>query len=73
MITCTAGEIHIVRFTKYPPAFGFVLPPVFICFMVYEYHRSQEQAECAASRMKSGRGTMRKKTREAEEKEEEYK
>jgi len=66
--------MHSWRYPKYPPAFGFILSsPVFICFMVYEYHRSQEQAGCAASWIKSGRGATRKNYREAKEKEEEYK
>lgn len=53
-------RIHIVRFTKSPPALLLSFPLAFICLMVYEYHRSQEQSGCAASWMKSDRGMTKK-------------
>lgn len=54
-------RIYIVRFTKSPPTLVLSFTPGFICLMVYEYYRSQEQSGCAASWMKSDRATIRKK------------
>lgn len=54
-------RIHIARFGRSPPALVLSFPSVFICLMVYEYHRSQEQSGCAASSMTSDRTTIRKK------------